>query len=264
MQPYCLSLLFFEDRCGGGYIVRTKQTLLLMAAVAVLACSEQRPALQEVQLTLVRYAPEVRPVLSGSQTGGADGGESLSLGVRLSGPRPEEMYLVHDESELVWRFESDDLERAKLDDADAAYTHVFDGIVPPAGSGELPDGQYRVLLYGRDQAAVEQRAPLRVPPAAERRELDMPQLVALDGRVELSFPTGTERILVRAYDEEGRFVAAVPVEDGEMDEADIEELVELGSKVGADRRSAAGSLLVFAHMADSDLVLVGPGRVPEP
>ncbi len=242
--------------------MNTKAMLLLVAAVVVLACSEERPALQEVQLTLLRYAPEVHPVPNGSRSRDADAGESLSLGVRLSGPRPEGMYLVHDESELTWRFGSDDLERAKLDDADAAYTHVFDGIVPPAGSDKLPDGQYRVLLYGRDQAAVERRARLRVPAAAERTELGIPQLIADDGRVELSVPRGIDRILVRAYDEEGRFVAAVPVEDEAMGEKVVEQLLELGREVGADRRPAAGSLLVFAFMADGDLVLVGPGRVP--
>lgn len=220
--------------------------LVFTIALGLVACSDQRPAVHDATLALLRFEDDLHSR--------SESGESLSLAVRLSGPAAEELYLVHDESELAWRFGADEIERARIDDAAAAgMTHMFEGICPPAGGTDLPGGQYRVIVYGRDRLDVEQRVRLRVPEPSARQALTMPRLEWDDGGVGLVTPAA--RTLLRIYDEDRQAVESFALHPGLLPEPAAARLQQITD----DEYHERWRVLIFAFVDDSELVLVGSG-----
>ncbi len=234
----------------------------LVSAVGLLGCAEQTPELLRAELTLFRFERTGRIVGSELAVG-----ERLTVAVQMTAGRVDELYLVHDERELAWRFDRDAIENARLENDQeptenaGRITHLFEGLAAPAGENGLPSGRYRVVAYGRDGVKSERSVELRVPPSGERAALSAPRITRLnDDELELSVEDGTVFVVVRIYAPDGAVQDTIelPGADGPVVD-DPEKLKVLrDAERDAERASDDATSLAFGFFEDWDLVLVAP------
>jgi len=231
--------------------------VVLAVAIGVLGCAEQKPELLSAELTLFRFDRDAR-----SLQDAVGAVEQLSVAVQMSEGRVDELYLVHDDSELAWRFDRDEIESARLDngvepsDGAGRITHVFDGLIAPGGEKGVPSGAYRAVAYGRDGAKSERRAELRVPPPVERAALSAPRVTwRSEDAAELGVASGTAFVVIRIYDPDGGVQRSIELLPTAAALSDPEQLALLRD---AERAADEAQTLVYGFFEDWDLVLVGP------